>query len=106
MIMCRFGDLLRVSLRSGGPDEVHGRTYKADERDPERDKDPEVLRLGESVRGASAEFQGEGTEGTEEIPNPLFHLHRFLQLLHFHGTSQKMSFLCCNEVKQSSVLFR
>lgn len=96
-------DLLCVYVHSGGPDEAHGWTYKADERDSEWNKDPEVLRLGESIRGASAESQGEGTEGTEEVTNPLFHLHRFLQLLYFRGMSQKMLLLCCNE--QSSVLF-
>lgn len=99
-----FEGLLCMYLHSGGPDEAHGWTYKADERDSERSKDPEVLCLGESIRGASSGFQGEGTEGIEEITDPLFHLHRFLQLLHVHGTSQKMLFLCCNEAKQFSAL--
>lgn len=37
---------------TGDSDEVHGQPHPADERDPERDKDPQVLRLGEGLPGA------------------------------------------------------
>lgn len=70
---------------TGDPNEVHGRSHQADERDPEWNQDFEVLRLGEGLPGASSGAQREGAQSPEEVPDPLFHLHRFLQLLFFSG---------------------
>lgn len=70
---------------SGGPDEVHGRPNQANERDTEWHKDPEILCLGEGLSRAGFGLQRERAQGSEEISNPLLHLHCFLQLLIFSG---------------------
>ena len=76
---------------TGDSNEVHGQSHQADEWDPERNKDPEVLCLGESLPGAGLGPQEKGAQSPEEVSDPLFHLHRILQLLFIPGKSTKQN---------------
>lgn len=80
MFVCVF-----VPQFSGGSDEVHGQPHQADERDPERDKDPEVLRLGKGLSRACDWLQRARAQGFEEISDPVLHLLRLIQRLLLPG---------------------
>lgn len=83
--------VFRLFVRStGGPNEVHGQPHPTDERDPEWNKDFEVLRLGEGLPGEGVGPQRKGAQSPEEVSDPLFHLHRILQLLLFPGKGTKV----------------
>lgn len=75
---------------TGDSDEVHGQPHSADEWDPEWDKDPQVLCLGEGLPGAGLGPPEKGAEGPEEVSDPLFHLYCILQLLVIPGRNSRL----------------